>query len=627
MNPLTKLHDYTISDCEYNFGVRFRIYPTKQQRRIIKFNSDVTRHVYNTLIGYDQSIYQCKKDMINSILPWDTRVQMANRAKVMHALHDEEFPDKKQLDKIANDIMRTKRIPMFANYKPYLDHIAYVEEHKKHIAQLPYERYWMQDPERPGKLKKELDSNTVNYAIRNYKTAMKNYFDGLQSRPKKHYKDDHPYEESYQTYINPKNRKLFVDATHIQLPKMSNGVNRNVKCEELRDLLSMEQAGDFVAGTITVSKDAKDSYWVSLQLGADHPFVEPLPKTGNMIGIDLNIENFLTDNNGNVIDNPRYFVKGQPRLAKAQRVLSHRRTRAENEKRNLKEAVNYQKMRRKVAGLSLKIRNKRTSFLHKLSTEIIRNNDIIVTEELRASNIIKNHNLAKHISDVGWRTFITMLEYKAELYGRTMVTIDATNTTQTCHDCGYIMGTAGKEEKLKLSDRKWTCPNCGVFHIRDQNAAQNILQKGLDKIEAEKQAQAEDAKAKKKTSKQKATNKKTTKKETKSKVKTTKKRTKKATVKTVAKKTKTKVGAKKMSSLDNMGNASNERREQTIMKVRQDFNEGIIRTVKSGADKYVVSESTMIKYCKDGNIPLWNPKKNESVVPLTDENMPKWLTV
>lgn len=92
--------------------------------------------------------------------------------------------------------------------------------------------------------------------------------------------------------------------------------------------------------------------------------------------------------------------------------------------------------------------------------------------------MLKNHALAKSIADVGWRTFIQKLTYKAELYGKTFVTIDPKYTTQMCHDCGYIMGYDDKNEKLQLKDRRWTCPQCGTFHIRDHNAALNILLKG-----------------------------------------------------------------------------------------------------------------------------------------------------
>lgn len=125
--------------------------------------------------------------------------------------------------------------------------------------------------------------------------------------------------------------------------------------------------------------------------------------------------------------------------------------------------------------------NQRHNFLQQISTALIKNHDLVVAEELRSKNMLKNHALALSISDVGWRTFLGMLAYKAKLYGRRFITINPRNTTQTCRDCGFVMGTNGTD-KLTLDDREWTCPNCGVHHIRDWNAAKNILDKGIAKL-------------------------------------------------------------------------------------------------------------------------------------------------
>jgi putative transposase len=120
--------------------------------------------------------------------------------------------------------------------------------------------------------------------------------------------------------------------------------------------------------------------------------------------------------------------------------------------------------------------NRRRNFLHIQSTALINNHDLVVAEELRSRNMMKNHALASSIQDNGWRTFLNMMEYKAELYGKEFKTVNPRNTTQTCHCCGHIMQG---EEKLSLSVREWTCPSCGARHVRDINAAINILQKGL----------------------------------------------------------------------------------------------------------------------------------------------------
>ncbi|MBU6035111.1 transposase, partial [Lactobacillus helveticus] len=163
------------------------------------------------------------------------------------------------------------------------------------------------------------------------------------------------------------------------------------------------------------------------------------------IGIDLNLDNFLTDSNGAMVAKPRFYRNAKKKLAHAQRVLSRRQ---------------------------------REDFLQVLSTALIKNHDLVVAEELRSKNLLKNHALSQAISDVGWRRFLNMLAYKAKLYDKEFQTIDPKYTTQRCHNCGTIMGQNGCR-KLKLKDREWTCPMCQTYHIRDWNAAVNILEKGL----------------------------------------------------------------------------------------------------------------------------------------------------
>ena len=150
--------------------------------------------------------------------------------------------------------------------------------------------------------------------------------------------------------------------------------------------------------------------------------------------------------------------------------------RAKKEKRPLKDASNYQKQRLLIARMMKEIMKRRKNFLHNQSMTLINNHDLVVAEELRSRNMMKNHALAMSIQDNGWRTFINMLAYKAKLYGKEFITVNPKNTTQTCNKCGHIMKG---EEKLTLKDREWVCPVCGSYHIRDINAAINILNKGL----------------------------------------------------------------------------------------------------------------------------------------------------
>lgn len=261
-----------------------------------------------------------------------------------------------------------------------------------------------------------------------------------------------------------------IDEKHIKIPKLGTlrikGYNKAI----FRDKKNIR------IGTVTISKAPCNRYFVSLQLASDTPFVEKKIKTDSAIGIDLNTENFLTTSNNDVVDNPRFYRKMKRKLAKEQGILSRRMTRAKKEHRKLRESKNYQKQRLVVSRLHTKIRNQRNNFLNILSTKLINSHDLIVAEELRSSNMLKNHALAMSISDVGWRTFLSMLAYKADLYGRIFLTVDSKETTQTCSNCGHVMSG---DNKLTLADRQWSCPVCHMHHIRDHNAAINILNKGL----------------------------------------------------------------------------------------------------------------------------------------------------
>ena len=234
-------------------------------------------------------------------------------------------------------------------------------------------------------------------------------------------------------------------------------------------------------GTVTLTKDPADHFFLSMQLASDESFVKVSKANHEHIGIDLNTDNFLTDSEGNTVPNPQYYRTIKDKLAKEQRILSRRQRRAKKEHRSLRDSKNYQKQRLLVAKLHAKVMNQRHNFLQQISTALIKNHDLVVAEELRSKNMLKNHALALSISDVGWRSFLGMLAYKADLYGRQFITISPRNTTQTCHNCGFVMGTNGTD-KLTLADRKWTCPNCGTHHIRDWNAAKNILDKGIVKL-------------------------------------------------------------------------------------------------------------------------------------------------
>ena len=213
--------------------------------------------------------------------------------------------------------------------------------------------------------------------------------------------------------------------------------------------------------TVTVSKDTAGRYFVSMLCD---DAVATLPEATGQIGIDLGLTHFAVLSTGEKIAAPNVFRKNEKKLAKLQRRLAKKQ----------KGSKNRAKAKLKVARIHAKIADTRRDFTHKLSTRLIRENQTIATETLAVKNMLKNGNLAKSISDAGWSDFVRQLEYKAKWYGRTLVGIDKWYpSSKRCSACGFVVS------KMPLSVREWTCPECGVVHDRDLNAARNILAAGL----------------------------------------------------------------------------------------------------------------------------------------------------
>ncbi len=213
--------------------------------------------------------------------------------------------------------------------------------------------------------------------------------------------------------------------------------------------------------SVIVSKDCADRYFVSLLVEED---ITPLPVVNKQVGLDLGLKSMVITSDGQTYGNPKFFAKDEKKLAKAQRRLAKKK----------KGSQNRAKARLKVARLHARIADRRRDSQHKLSTQIIRENQVVCVESLQVKNMVKNRCLAKAISDVGWSEFVRQLEYKATWYGRMLVKIDKWYpSSKRCFACGYIL------DSLSLDVREWVCPECGVHHDRDINAAQNILAAGL----------------------------------------------------------------------------------------------------------------------------------------------------
>jgi putative transposase len=212
--------------------------------------------------------------------------------------------------------------------------------------------------------------------------------------------------------------------------------------------------------TITLSKDSSDRYFVSFKIDEPNNI---FPKTNNNVGLDLGITHLVTISDGKKINNPKHTKKYENRLKLLQQRLS-RREKGSN-RRN--------KAKLKVAKLHAKISDSRSDFLHKTSTKLIQENQLIAIEDLSVRNMVQNSKLSKIISDCGWSEFVRQLEYKADWYGKTVVKIDRFfPSSKRCSHCGFTL------DKLSLNIRKWSCPDCKTEHDRDINAAINILAVG-----------------------------------------------------------------------------------------------------------------------------------------------------
>ncbi|MET7843896.1 RNA-guided endonuclease TnpB family protein [Streptomyces sp. NPDC005356] len=215
--------------------------------------------------------------------------------------------------------------------------------------------------------------------------------------------------------------------------------------------------------TVTVSQDSAGRWFVSML--CEDPAVKPLPATDTAIGIDAGLDHLLTLSTGEKIANPRHERRDRARLGLAQRRLA---------KKAKGDGTNRAKARRKVAKIHARIADRRRDHLHKLTTRLVRENQTLVIEDLTVRNMVKNRNLARAISDAGWRDMRTMLEYKAAWYGRNLVVVDRWfPSSRLCSTCGALAG------KLPLHVRTWTCEGCGTTHDRDVNAAENLLAAGL----------------------------------------------------------------------------------------------------------------------------------------------------
>lgn len=316
-------------------------------------------------------------------------------------------------------------------------------QNSKDLTQLKNELTWLKD----------IDSVALQQSLRNLDKAYQNFFRNVKLGRKPGFPKFKRKSNHHQSYrlVKVHDNYFNIENSRIRLGKL--GYVRFVQDRDISGVIKQ----------VVISQQPSGKYYVSLSCVDSE--VDYFDSTGAVLGVDLGLKDLAITSDGEKIENPKWFNKGHKKLIKLQRQHAKKKIGSKNrEKSRLKVARQYEK-----------ITNQRKDYLHKFSSDLIKNHDVICIENLNVKGMIRHKKLSKATADVSWGEFVSQLTYKAEWYGRKLIKIDRFfPSSQLCSCCGY------KNSLVKdLTIRQWTCPQCGTTHDRDINAANNILKEGL----------------------------------------------------------------------------------------------------------------------------------------------------
>lgn len=416
---------------------QFRIYPTANQQRDLSKYFGASRYVWNWALRLIKDNFN-HIEMLRYSWGGDLKTYSEEDALTMklHGCKDTSLElfniDATKCSLLLTPAARRKagRLPGNLQHEPGLKDI----------------QPWLHDV--PDKI--------LRYSLRNLGTAFKNFFKADKNGARRGYPKSKSLHDHQSIQFQGENVRLDTRTGLMSVPGLKN--------IEVR----LHRSIDGKIGTTTISKTKSGKYYVSFQVddGRELPLTKPVSRD-RVIGIDVGLASYISTSDGKKIDGLQPLRESEVRLTALQKRLS----------RKQKGSKNSDKARLKVARAHEKIANQRSDFQHKLSRELVDNHDAIILESLNISGMVKNHHLAKSISDAGWSEFMRQIKYKADWAGKIVIEIGQWEpSSKTCHSCGH------KLDKLTLDVREWACPKCGSIHDRDINAAINIKAMGMDRL-------------------------------------------------------------------------------------------------------------------------------------------------